>query len=54
MKVMVYPRPKIKAVMVKASRKPGLSLSSFIIRSALKRTAAMTDLVSADEFAQYV
>src|ERR1019366_7248962 len=59
MKVMVYPRPKIKAILVKASRKVGLSLSSFIIRSALKRTAAMmkcdvTDLIPADELAQYV
>jgi hypothetical protein len=56
---MVYPRRKIKAIMVKASRKAGLSLSSFIIRSALKRTAAMmkcdvTDLIPADELAQYV
>ena len=59
MKVMVYPRPKIKAILVEASRKVGLSLSSFIIRSALKRTAAMmkcdvTDLIPADELAQYV
>lgn len=59
MKVMVYPRPKIKAILVEASRKVGLSLSSFIIRSALKRTAAMmecdvTDLISVDELAQYV
>ncbi len=59
MKLMCYPRPKLKALMVEASRKVGLSLSSYIIRSALKRTAAMmkcdvTDLVSADELAQYV
>lgn len=59
MNVMVYPRPKIKAIIVKASRKAGLSLSSFIIRSALDRAAAAqkcdaTDLISAAELAQYV
>jgi len=59
MRLMCYPKPKLKAIMVEASRKARLSLSSFIIRSALERTAAMmkcdvTDLVSADELAQYV
>ena len=59
MKVMVYPRPKIKATLVAASRKAGLSLSSFIIRAGLEQAAAIkkhkvTDLISAEEFAQYV
>jgi len=59
MKVMVYPRPKIKAVLVEASRKAGLSLSSFIIRASAKRAAKMrrrkvTELIPADEWAQYV
>jgi DNA-binding transcriptional ArsR family regulator len=52
-------RPKIKAILVAASRKAGLSLSSFILRSGLKRAAAMrkcgvTDLIPAAELAQYV
>ena len=34
-------RPKIKAFMVKASRKAGLSLSSFILRASLRQAAAM-------------
>lgn len=59
MKVMVYPRPKIKAVLVEAARKVGLSLSSFIVRASLKRAAKMwgrkvTALIPADEWAQYV
>ena len=59
MKVMFYPRPKIKAILVEGSRRAGLSLSSFILRSGLKRAAAMrkcgvTDLIPADEWAQYV
>lgn len=59
MKVMIYPRPAVKALMVEASRKVGLSLSSFILRSGLQDAAAMqkcdvTDLISADELAQYV
>jgi DNA-binding transcriptional ArsR family regulator len=59
MKVMTYPRPAIKATLVMASRKTGLSLSSFIIRAALEQEAAIrkcevTDLISAEEFAQYV
>jgi len=59
MRLMVYPRPKLKALLVKASRMVGLSLSSFLLRAALKHAAAMrkcdmTDLISPDELAQYV
>ena len=56
---MVYPRPKIKAILVAASRKAGLSLSSFILRSGLKGAAAMrkcgvTGLIPAAEWEQCV
>jgi hypothetical protein len=57
--VMAYPRPKTKAVLVEASRKDGLSLSSFLIRNGLKRAAVqrgckIEDLVPPDELRQYV
>jgi DNA-binding transcriptional ArsR family regulator len=59
MKLMVYTRPKVKSVIVEASRKAGLSLSSFIIRASIKQTAAMcdcevTDLIPPAELDQYV
>lgn len=59
MKLMVYTRPKVKSVIVEASRKAGLSLSSFIIRASIKQTAAMcdcevTDLIPPAELEQYV
>lgn len=58
MKVMIYPRPRLKAILVEASRRLDLSISSFIILSALARAALLrkcnvNDLIPADELAQY-
>jgi len=58
MKVMIYPRPRLKAILVEAARRLDLSLSSFIILSALARAALLrkcnvNDLIPANELAQY-
>jgi hypothetical protein len=59
LQVMCYPRPATKAVIVEASRDAQLSLSSFMIRAALKDDAAsrgceIRDMIPEDELRQYV
>lgn len=56
--VMIYPRPKTKAVLVQASRDVNRPLSSFVLLASLKEAAELqgcdiADLVPAAELEQY-
>jgi hypothetical protein len=57
--VVCYPRPKTKAVLVGASRKAKLSLSSFMVMASLQQAATIEkckikDLIPADEWEHYL
>ena len=55
--VKIYPRPEMKAALVKASRKNGQTVSSFLILAGLEKAARLQgctveDLVPQDEIRQ--
>lgn len=59
LQVMTYPRPKTKAVLVRAAPKAGLSVSSFLIRAGLEKIARdqgchISDLVPEMEVRLYI
>lgn len=59
LQVMVYPRAKTKAVLVRAALKTGRALSSFLIRAALEKIARdqgcdISDLVPESELRLYI
>lgn len=59
LQVMTYPRPATKAVLVRAAREHGQSLSSFLILAGLEKAASrkgceVKDLLPPDELHQYI
>jgi DNA-binding transcriptional ArsR family regulator len=57
--IVCYPRPRTKAVLERAARKAGQSLSAFMIRASLERAAAIegckiSDLIPESELRQYI
>lgn len=59
LQVMTYPRPKTKAVFVKAASKVGVSVSSFLIRAGLEKIARdqgcdISDLIPESELRLYI
>jgi hypothetical protein len=58
LQIMTYPRPRSKSVIVEGARLVGLSVSSFMVTTALREAAVqigrpLRDLVPEDEIKQY-
>jgi len=56
--VMIYPRPRTKAIFVRASKLKDLSLSSYVIRAAANAAAydlgyPLNELIPEEEIKQY-